>query len=136
MQGCLAQHASCLAARAAAAAEDEEEEQQAVCCEAPATGHTAHTCASMCQLLAGSVRGLASAPLASAALLLCAQEQEAQNSTHTIIFPQQAADDDENPPVHSMYVSSHGSFAPGVLLFDVWHWLQRSSAVNTTVLMH
>jgi hypothetical protein len=41
------------------------------------------------------------------------QEQEAQNSTHTIIFPQQAADDEDNPPVQSMYVSSHGSFAPG-----------------------
>jgi hypothetical protein len=44
------------------------------------------------------------------------QEQEAQNSTHTIIFPQQAADDEDNPPVHSMYVSSHGSFAPGAQL--------------------
>ncbi|WIA10245.1 hypothetical protein OEZ85_010445 [Tetradesmus obliquus] len=41
------------------------------------------------------------------------KEQEAQNSTQTIIFPQQAADDDDNTPVHSMYVSSHGSFAPG-----------------------
>ncbi|KAF6255181.1 hypothetical protein COO60DRAFT_241792 [Scenedesmus sp. NREL 46B-D3] len=41
------------------------------------------------------------------------KEQESQNSTHTIIFPQQAADDEANPPVHSMYVSSHGSFAPG-----------------------
>lgn len=50
------------------------------------------------------------------ALLLFVQEQEAQNSTQTIIFPQQAADDDDNTPVHSMYVSSHGSFAPGALL--------------------
>jgi hypothetical protein len=49
----------------------------------------------------------------SPATAVLTQEQEAQNSTHTIIFPQQAADDEDNPPVHSMYVSSHGSFAPG-----------------------
>eukprot|EP00879_Flechtneria_rotunda_P013223 GHRR01013808.1.p1 GENE.GHRR01013808.1~~GHRR01013808.1.p1 ORF type:complete len:233 (+),score=43.48 GHRR01013808.1:312-1010(+) len=42
------------------------------------------------------------------------QEQETQNSTKSIIFPEQRHSDSHSDcTLHRMYVASHGSFAPG-----------------------
>lgn len=42
-----------------------------------------------------------------------------KNSTQTIIFPEQPADDD-NADVHRLYTTSHGSFGPGVCMTQTY----------------
>eukprot|EP00775_Hariotina_reticulata_P010987 gene10987-11142_t len=49
-------------------------------------------------------------------------EQDSNNSTKAIIFPQQAADDDNDPALHKMRLLSHGSFAPGEQRRRDYNW--------------
>eukprot|EP00878_Enallax_costatus_P037930 GHUV01043033.1.p1 GENE.GHUV01043033.1~~GHUV01043033.1.p1 ORF type:complete len:345 (+),score=106.36 GHUV01043033.1:181-1215(+) len=58
------------------------------------------------------------------------QEQEEKNSTQSLIFPGQPADDDR-PDTRKMYQTSHGSFAPGEQRKRDYDWSKANIDPNT-----
>jgi hypothetical protein len=57
------------------------------------------------------------------------QAQEASNSTRSIIFPQQAAAE-EDQQTHKMYLQSHKSFEPGTCMRVLRHSQPTGRGLN------